>query len=589
MCGIFACLTSDSEDVRSAVFEGLYNLQNRGFDSCGVALSLRDNLPPLILKRASRETTHDSLMEVQKSAQDYKGVVPCAIGHCRWATNGEINDMNAHPHSHGTKIIVHNGIVENSSDIFTSNDYTPVSQTDSEAIALTWSKSESLYSATEQLQGTWAVVGMDILDPEALYVTKNGSPLIVGWGEHTMVVCSEVAALPHGMVERYYPLRDGECFRISAVKNDKAIAKFCFQDIQTGKELSLQPKQLHPTDHRKLEHTSWTEQEIYEQPAVLSLHENETPKHGIPKNTRHLVLLGCGTSWHASLVGAIFARESGKFVTVSTFEASEFSLSDLPRDQGVVAVILSQSGETKDCQRALNLIREKCYCIAVVNVPTSWLARESHNAVYVRAGREVGVASTKSFTAQVSTVVDMISSCSKSTDWSSVFSSALPYIHSQAQRLVPLMMVGGTFILGRGYGWPIALEGALKLKELTYRHVDGFASGMMKHGPLSLIDRTSLVFILAFSGPNRQKMIHALHEVHSRKARVVVITDSDLGDNIRSTCGVDVIEIPNTGSELLSAMLANTLFQFLAVEAATHLGYHCDFPRNLAKCVTVDG
>lgn len=630
MCGIIAYLGMSS--AIEYILAGLALLQNRGYDSAGVC-TITKEFQLLVHKFASRrEISGIQLLEdIQKEHLGHT----IGIGHTRWATHGAKTDANAHPHIDSKRqfAVVHNGIIENYLDIKRKLEATGVcfdSQTDTEVVPKLLeynlqkelercdNKAEDidftgnvLKKTIDELEGTWALCILFNKHPNTLYLCKNGSPLVIGHNDTFLLVASE--QLPLSMYfNNYITLNDGDILTVSKNTDNK----IAFLNKSNYIEHTIQNKivetSCYPFPH-------WTIKEIYEQPMSIMrtlnmggrlLGENCVKLGGLDskreylKGIQHLILLGCGTSYNAGQIGVKIIQSFRCLTSVTCIDASEFTEFDVPIVGKCGFVLISQSGETKDVHRCVDTIRKlDCPIISIVNVVGSLLSRESDCGIYLNAGREVGVASTKSFTSQVvaltllgiwfsqntETHIHLRSQYIKnltslSTDVERLLSTLSEPIQKVAERIQNTQHM---FLLGRGSMKHIADEGSLKLKEISYIHAEGYAGGALKHGPFALINSETVVILLAPRNEDFGKMINAAAEVHSRAARILLITNPVETYDFNTTMFEEIITIP--ANIHFQTVLSIVVLQLLSYEIAKCKGHNPDFPRNLAKVVTVDG
>ncbi len=660
MCGITAYLGVDSSSSRSSdgsgcsngckahkmVLEGISILQNRGYDSAGIATIGEDLNGGGVALRCNKWAGADSLERLAASEEDHEGH-NLAIAHTRWATHGGISDQNAHPHLDWKDrvAVVHNGIIENYTELknfLIGKGITFRSETDTEVIAntigyfLDQDASTDLESAIvlalERLEGTWGLAIIGKGASETLFLAKNGSPLLLGWTDDFALVASQSSALSRHC-KQHIVVEDGAMLTISIKdekicihKNRKLVhnpeADLNIMRSSNGEEILLRPD---PYQY-------WMQKEIVEQPESLQRtlnmggrikDEYEVRLGGLEGHCtdlleiEHLILLGCGTSLNAARVGTLYFKRLEIFKTVQVIDASEFDLVDLPNtEHGKIGLlVLSQSGETKDVHRAMELVKEKGIKIfSIVNVPGTLIAREAMCGVYLNAGREVGVASTKSFTSQVlALALIAVWFSQKRGTHKPNRAEILRSIHSLSLGVkesleglygdgpeshliekIARTLIGGEknsiFILGRGACRYIADEAALKLKEIGYVHAEGYAGGALKHGPFALIEKGTPIFIIAPDDANFPKMRIAAEEVHARGADVFLITDRPVEklDSKEREIYNTVIHVP-TGNKYFVGLYSILPFQLLCYKMALLLGHNPDKPRNLAKVVTVDG
>lgn len=595
MCGIIAYLSQQNTDVYSIIYKGLVMLQNRGYDSAGICIIKDGRL------ENSKFASNDSQTALQKLVGGCNGETNIGIGHTRWATHGGKTDANAHPHvdNSGRFALVHNGIIENYSTLKTFLVEQGVhfsSETDSEVIVnliayyYVDNVSKAIEKALARLEGTWALVILCRETPATLYLCKHGSPLVVGFNEHEIMVASEVACFTRQISE--YVIVEG----MVAINDIGCVSHYPIHSINVS-EFASSPS---PYAH-------WMLKEIFEQPQSITRSLNnggriksdlEVHLGGLEriKDTiiRNLVIIASGTSLYAGMYGAFWLKKIGVFNTVTVFDASEFSLDDLPSDAPGV-IVLSQSGETKDVHRALEMIIN-VPLIGIVNVVDSLIARTVHCGVYLNAGRENAVASTKSFTSQCTVLLLMVAwfvqhKKEHGTIQSEIIHSLSELAHittniitkhqSECAKVAQLLAPHSScYILGRQSLYPIALEYALKLKEVGGIHAEGYCGGALKHGPFALINNKTHVLILDDGHPRTSATIE---EITSRQGRVILIS------NTKIPCTHVYyhiqLEIPHSINNFIYIIIG----QLIAYHLALTKGMNPDYPINLAKVVTVDG
>ena len=635
MCGIVGYL--GSECIYCKLMEGLRLLQNRGYDSAGIMTSVNP-----LLKYASSDTL-SALDKLDLQEHKHSQCMAGGIGHTRWATHGSKTDANAHPHScqslDRSVYVVHNGIIDNYQELRKKLPPTLLSETDTEVIAVQFAenlkKYETTFEAWKQtinvLEGSWAIAATVSSEPHSLYLSKNGSPLLVGYNSHSVYVASESLAFQK-YTSKWLLIKDGETLCVKHENN-----QFWIQDTtQTVAIDNFVPHGIHTTQQVNINvspdpYLYWTEKEIYDQSHTLwdvlnrggriqtrgggidatHLNRNKVKLGGLDCHSEtllgldHLILLGCGTSLHAGLFACNMLRKIGKFNTVQVFDASEFQKEDLPQRGSVGIVVISQSGETKDCHRVMLELRQEDVVdimIGVVNVVGSLIARETDCGIYLNAGREVGVASTKSFTSQVVALLLLALWFSQNRNHKIQVRKELIHElqllpthfkrHQEGMRksvvelLDRVVTSKSMFILGRHYAHSIALEGALKIKELTYKNIEGYVGGGLKHGPFALIEQNTPIFLHIYKDTFKDRMVSCISEVKSRGAYVVVITNDPL---VVKSDLIDYVVFIDVENVMFATLLSIQWFQFLALELSCRLGNHPDYPRNLAKVVTVDG
>mmetsp|Transcript_23612 Transcript_23612/g.72930 ORF Transcript_23612/g.72930 Transcript_23612/m.72930 type:complete len:657 (+) Transcript_23612:174-2144(+) len=625
-CGIVG-VVGQSEDAKDVLLDGLSILQNRGYDSAGMATLRRPRdggaCEVAVTKYASKGSTADSIALVREHAAKHAGH-HVGIAHTRWATHGGKTDENAHPHfDQADRVgVVHNGVIMNADALRAELQALGVhfrSETDTEVIAQLIGKEMAggaeLRNATERAlarcEGTWGVCALSVADPEAVVVACNGSPMNIGLAPGRTFIASETSAF-NRHTKNFIAMQDGEIGVVRAGGTSLDISR-----AETAPDLELR-KTPAPYTH-------WMEREIVEQPAAIAralayggrLGEEKVFLGGLDRrrddmrDVKHLLLVGCGTSMNASFYGAKLMRDLGAFETAQVMDASEVDATDLPpAHAGILAV--SQSGETKDVLRCVQkALGHDVTALSIVNSVGSLIARTTKLGVYLNAGRENAVASTKAFTTQV-TVMALLAcwfhdlraadaAGENPIKHSPKFTELMASLHrlpisfgmglrlqDQCKRLaVQLKDAEHVFILGKGYAEPIAREGALKIKECAYVHAEGFSGGAMKHGPFALISedmaKKTPIIMLILDDEHAHLMRTAAEEVKARHADVHVITDAP---HLAKGLDDDPVIIPRCGK--LTALLAVLPLQFLAYELALLRGVDPDFPRHLAKSVTVD-
>ena len=620
MCGIVAYM--GNRDVFNIIVEGLKILQNRGYDSAGLCCKIKDKIK--MTKYAS--TNYDTAISLVENHKDEyiftENILKVGVGHTRWATHGPKTTENSHPHKYEDIYVVHNGIIENYLEIKSSllSDVSFSSQTDTEVIPCLISKEQGdtfnmFYQAISKLRGTWAII-MIREEDDSIYIAKNGSPLMIGYDENNVFISSEYVAYQK-YTKHWMSLKDHECIRVF-----KCSGKFYIEN-RDGIILLSQyvPKDIFVCEDQIILDTPdpflyWTEKEIYEQPLTIwntlnnggRIIDSSCVKLGgldacedILLKIEHLVLIGCGTSHHAALFASKLFRQLGQFDTVQVFDASEIQDNDLPKRGKVGLVVISQSGETKDCHRALQELKNNIIIsIGIVNVPGSLLSRETDCGIHLNAGREVGVASTKIFTSQIVALFLMGVWFAQKKDKKfslrrniishlqslpNLFERHRDYIRNFARSILHLLeRTKKMFILGRSYDYPIALEGSLKIKELTYKNIEGYPGGGLKHGPFAMIDNETIVFLHISNNIYKDRMLNAIQEIKIRGAHIVVITNAHLDTEE----DINMIEL-EIDDEIFFSLLSVMIYQYIALELAVSLGNNPDMPRNLAKVITVDG
>ncbi len=611
MCGIVGYI--GSRESSHILVSGLQRLEYRGYDSAGIAVVGDEGMHV----RKKKGKVGELVSELE--ANPVRGTL--GIGHTRWATHGGPSDENAHPHEddHGAFALVHNGIIENYSTLrerLRSKGITFQSQTDTEVlvelISEVWrttglSLEEAVRQALTQVDGTYGIAIVSADDDDLLIAARKGSPLILGVGEGEYFIASDAAPLVEHTRQVVY-LNDGEMVTVRRSGYEvKTIDNTPLEKEVHQLEWDLEQIEKSGYDHFMLK-------EINEQPDSLEnclrgrirLDENTVKLGGLIdvidqlRAADRIIICACGTSWHAGLVGEYLIEELSR-IPVEVEYASEFRYRDPILREGDVVLVISQSGETADTLAAVREAHEKgIMCLGICNTVGSTIARETDAGVYLHAGPEIGVASTKAFTAQV-LVLSMIALklAEGRTLTDAAFRQHLEAIaqvpekvrdvleiNDQIQEMARVYRYANNFLyLGRGYNFPVALEGALKLKEISYIHAEGYPAAEMKHGPIALIDRFMPVVFIAMKDRTYGKVVSNIEEVAAREGSVIAITDASDGE-LADLCEY-VIRIPQT-DEFISPILTVVPLQLLSYHIAVMRGCHVDQPRNLAKSVTVE-
>lgn len=611
MCGIVGYVGGRS--ALDFLLSGLEKLEYRGYDSAGVALGLKNDLA--IRRSVGKIVALKNLLAKESELK----AANIGIGHTRWATHGGPSENNAHPHSSGSLGLVHNGIIENYLELkkeLTGNGYKFSSETDTEvAVHLLnhlMKKEGGILNAFPQwiskIHGSYAVAVIDSSQSNKLYCARLGSPLVLGLGKNENFIASDVTALLEFTREVIY-LEDGDYAEISAseVKIYNA-GKLCSRPIQSIKwDLSQARKEGYP--HFMIK-------EINEQAKAVSdtisgrltkeHHDLTMPEidalEETVKKLKRIRLVACGTAYHASMVGKNYI-ETLAGIPCSIEVASELRYQKPLFSEGELLIAVSQSGETADTLAAVEMAKNYCPTLGVTNVMGSSLARKVGYVLLTQAGPEISVASTKAFTTQVLMLLLIalkfaswkgnISPQALGSELDNIarLSTSINSILTQADRIKSLALSltkhNGFFFVGRGLAYPIALEGALKLKEITYLHAEGYAAGELKHGPIALISpQIPSVAVVQRAEPFFGKTLSNLSEIKARQGRVIAVTDLDDISNLKSAAD-DIIQIPYTGDNLMP-LLAVIPLQLLAYYLAGALERDIDTPRNLAKSVTVE-
>ena len=615
MCGIVGYI--GPKPAREIILNGLKRLEYRGYDSAGIAIINGDKEGnPGIFKCKGRVKDLEEL--VNKS--DFNGHV--GIGHTRWATHGEPNEINAHPQIsyEGNFIVVHNGIIENYSRLkrhLETRGVVFTSQTDTEVLANLiehlylegdLSAEQAITMALNRVEGTYGLVIICRKEPDRLYAAKKGSPLVIGVGDGENFIASDATPIVE-YTQRVIYLNDDD---IAIIKKDELILK-SIKNLMVKHEVQELDLKIGEIDKEGFPH--FMLKEIFEQPRAIhdtfrgrvlpdlsgvklgGLHEVLEPM----TKAERIIIIACGTSWHSALLGEYLIEEFAR-IPVEVEYASEFRYRNPIINKGDIVIAISQSGETADTLAAVKLARERgAKVLGICNVVGSSIPRETDAGVYTHAGPEIGVASTKSFTTQVTVLAMMafeighkrgIISDEKYkeliTELVSIpgkIEKALE-VNEQALELAKLFSHStNALYLGRGYLFPVALEGALKLKEISYVHAEGYPAAEMKHGPIALIDENMPVVVVATKENTYEKIISNIQEIRARKGRVIAIVTQ--GDKIISKMAEHVLEVPDT-LPAFSGLLAVIPLQLLSYHIAVLRGCDVDQPRNLAKSVTVE-
>lgn len=612
MCGIVGYV--GSKQAYPILIKGLYRLEYRGYDSAGIAL-LNGKLNMYKTKGKVSD------LEAFVNDKDISGTV--GIAHTRWATHGVPNNVNAHPHFSQSQNIalIHNGIIENYATIkeeLISRGYTFESDTDTEVLVQLIEDikinekvdlEEAVRIALNHVVGAYAIVVISKEYPDMLIAARKGSPLVVGIGEDEFFLASDAAPIIEYTKEVIY-LNEEEivCVKKGAPVKIKTIEnKPTTPYIQTL-EMNISQLEKGGYDHFMLK-------EIFEQPRSIldSLRGRLNAREGTVKlggisdyeqkmaNARRIIIVACGTSWHAGLVGEYLFEDLAR-MPVEVEYASEFRYRNPILTEDDVVIAISQSGETADTLAAIQLAKSKgATIIGICNVVGSSIARATHAGTYTHAGPEIGVASTKAFTAQVTILALMALRIAqmKGTLSKSRFHQILTELESipekvketlkvddKVKELAKMFIYARNFLyLGRGYNFPVAMEGALKLKEISYIHAEGYPAAEMKHGPIALIDREMPVVVIATNKGTYDKVVSNIQEVKARKGKIIAVVTK--GDKEVKKLADYILEVPET-EEMLVPILAIIPLQLLSYHIAVMRDCNVDQPRNLAKSVTVE-
>jgi len=616
MCGIVAYLGHKA--AQPILIEGLKRLEYRGYDSAGVALLAGDSF--IINKSAGRIT---ALEEILPSQVPETGL---GIGHTRWATHGRPNTQNAHPHIDytGKITVVHNGIIENYVTLkkwLIEKGCAFATDTDTEIIAgligyfyengkgpdgqnrFEWAVQQAL----NELCGTYGLAIMCSDCPDMLIGAKKGSPLILGVGENEYIIASDVAAIVEHTTQAIY-LADNEMVTVTGRNfRTKTIDNVAVTKELEKIEFSLEQIELAGFDH-------YMQKEIAEQPTALStclggrvdVKNVRVVLGGVQSHlreltrTKRIILTACGTAWHAALVGEFLFEQLAR-IPAEVEYASEFRYRNPIIDDGTIVIAISQSGETADTLAAVEQAKQRgAFVLGVVNVVGSTIARTTDAGIYLRAGPEIGVASTKAFTAQVAVLTMLAIELGRrrhlSNDSAASLLGKLGAVPEKIEQILTLsdyikqiakanIDKENWLFLGRGVNYPVALEGALKLKEISYIHAEGLPAAEMKHGPIALITEKMPAVFIATKSSQYEKIIGNIEEVRARGGKTIIVATE--GDDHITQYADHLITIPDV-TEPLQPMLTVIPLQLLAYHAAVLRGHDVDKPRNLAKSVTVE-
>ncbi|MEG1666359.1 Glutamine--fructose-6-phosphate aminotransferase [isomerizing] [Chryseobacterium sp. MOF25P] len=617
MCGIVGY--TGFQDAYDIVINGLRRLEYRGYDSAGIVLENTAN-------SFSVEKTKGKVDDLVNISNNLKGTSKIGMGHTRWATHGVPSDRNSHPHvsNNGKIALVHNGIIENYDTIktmLTEKGFSFKSETDTEVLVNLIQYFTDLNSETDfpeavryalnEVYGAYAITVMHEDHPGVLVVARLGSPLAIGIGNQEYFIASDASPFVEFTKEAIY-LEEGHMATISLEggvdirtinDNSKIIPeiqelKLSLEQIEKGgyehfmlKEIFEQPKSIHDTMRGRL----IVNEGVIKMAGIWDHVEKF-------KNANRIIIIACGTSWHAGLIGEYLIEEFAR-IPVEVEYASEFRYRNpIVTDKDVV-IAISQSGETADTMAALKLAKERgAFIYGICNVVDSSIARITDAGSYTHAGPEIGVASTKAFTAQLTILslialklgnhngnlgtAEFMSLISELDAIPKKIEEVLEATHELTQHIAKDFIDATNFLyLGRGYNYPAALEGALKLKEISYIHAEGYPAAEMKHGPIALIDENMPIVIIAPKKGHYDKIVSNVQEIKARKGKVIAVVNK--GDTQVSAMADYVIEIPET-SECFSPIVASVPLQLLAYYIAVYRGANVDQPRNLAKSVTVE-
>ena len=615
MCGIVGYI--GHRDAYPVIIKGLHRLEYRGYDSAGIVLYDGKDL--------KLSKTKGKVSDLEAKAEREKTTIgKIGMGHTRWATHGVPNDVNSHPHfsNSGKLVIIHNGIIENYEPLkqeLIKRGYTFKSDTDTEVLVNLIEEvkkkencklGKAVQVALNQVIGAYAIAVIDVEKPDEIIVARLGSPLAIGIGEDEFFIASDATPFIEYTSNAIY-LEDEEMaivrlhkpLKVRKIKDDSLVDPY-IQELQ----LNLEQIEKGGYDHFMMK-------EIYEQPSVIKdtyrgrllANKGIIQMSGVEDNlekflnAKRILIVACGTSWHAGLVAEYIIEEFSR-IPVEVEYASEFRYRNPIINKDDVVIAISQSGETADTLAAIKLAKENgAFVFGVCNVVGSSISRETHAGAYTHAGPEIGVASTKAFTTQITilTLLALRLAKAKGTMSNSDYQRYLLELELIPEKVQEALLTNGVakqiaeiykdatncLYLGRGYNFPVALEGALKLKEISYIHAEGYPAAEMKHGPIALIDESMPVIVIAPNKGHYDKVVSNIQEIKSRSGKIIAVVTK--GDTQVKALADHVIEIPET-NEPFTPLLTTIPLQLLSYHIAVLRGCNVDQPRNLAKSVTVE-
>jgi glucosamine--fructose-6-phosphate aminotransferase (isomerizing) len=615
MCGIVGYI--GHRDAYPVIIKGLHRLEYRGYDSAGIVLYDGKDL--------KLSKTKGKVSDLEAKAESEKTTVgKIGMGHTRWATHGVPNDVNSHPHfsNSGKLVIIHNGIIENYEPLkqeLIKRGYTFKSDTDTEVLVNLIEEvkkkencklGKAVQVALNQVIGAYAIAVIDVEKPDEIIVARLGSPLAIGIGEDEFFIASDATPFIEYTSNAIY-LEDEEMaivrlhkpLKVRKIKDDSLVDPY-IQELQ----LNLEQIEKGGYDHFMMK-------EIYEQPSVIKdtyrgrllANKGIIQMSGVEDNlekflnAKRILIVACGTSWHAGLVAEYIIEEFAR-IPVEVEYASEFRYRNPIINKDDVVIAISQSGETADTLAAIKLAKENgAFVFGVCNVVGSSISRETHAGAYTHAGPEIGVASTKAFTTQITilTLLALRLAKAKGTMSNSDYQRYLLELELMPEKVQEALLTNDVakqiaeiykdatncLYLGRGYNFPVALEGALKLKEISYIHAEGYPAAEMKHGPIALIDESMPVIVIAPNKGHYDKVVSNIQEIKSRSGKIIAVVTK--GDTQVKALADHVIEIPET-NEPFTPLLTTIPLQLLSYHIAVLRGCNVDQPRNLAKSVTVE-
>ena len=629
MCGITFIISKNNKNIIKDLLNSLQLIQNRGYDSMGICYYDTNNQSFKIEKNAS--TLNNDCFIILKEKIINKNIQShIGLGHTRWATHGGKTDLNSHPHhsQNGNIILVHNGIINNFDILknkLINEGYKFYSETDSEVIAnlieyYLLKKENNIQDAIKNtvndLEGTYALIIIDTTDNNNFYVTRKGSPLLIGANDNYIICTSETTGF-NGLIYDYIVLKDNNIIKIN-IENNYEFIKNKYNDF------NITMKQVNNNEiiTSCAPYSHWLNKEIMEQPeTILKAYNNGgrisegTIKLGgldqlsqIINYIEYIVLIGCGTSYNAGLIGEEYFKSSNKFISVKTINACEFTTNDLPNIENkakILTIFLSQSGETSDVYNCLKLCKSYgTITLGVINKVDSLIAREVMCGVYLNAGPEISVASTKSFTSMVIVLsliqmwfsnkylnnIEKINNLRylSNTVYNMFYEPNFTEAIERTKDFIITNNIENIFILGKNKLYPIACEGSLKIKEVTYIHCEGFSAGALKHGPFALLDKTNCTFLLIDYNDqaNYQNLKSTYYELKGRETNIIVITNSNYVIRELNLTINDYIMVYKL--DFYNEVIFSIALQKLAYEISIAKNINPDKPKNLAKVVSVE-
>lgn len=614
MCGIIGIISLyKNQNIFKMLLDGLIQLQNRGYDSAGIGILKKNSFVINKLASTNSSTALESLKVINHHFEQDDDIY-IGIGHNRWATHGGKTDINAHPHVSqcGTFMIVHNGIIENYIQLknkLISNGYNFISQTDTEIIVnllsyyykSTKNTLESIKLTINDLSGTYGLVIVNKLEHDTLYCVRNGSPLLIGYSEEHVIIVSEQNGFCN-LVNSYITLQNND---ICAIKHENDKLNISTTHKYDEKNIQINNFCLSPDPYKH-----WTLKEIYEQPQIVlnainnggrikSISEVKlggiNTKIDILSKIDNLIILGCGTSYFAGMLSLHYFKSLCNFNTIQLFDGADFNIIDVPKYGKTALILISQSGETRDLYRCVKIAKEhNLLTIGIINVVDSLIAREVDCGIYLNAGKELGVASTKAFCSQTICLILLamwFSQCHNinenkrtriisdlrnlSNDIKNTINNINDKIQNIAKNLIS-QKISNLFVLGKGTDEAIAKEGSLKIKEISYLHSEGYSASSLKHGPFALLNENFPVILLNCDDNHTSKILNCYEEIKSRNAPIILISHEQNCD----------IKIEKNNS--FQSLLAVIPLQLLAYYLSIYQDINPDIPRNLAKVVTVE-